>query len=207
MASTLAQLRTAVARDLRDPSMQTFVAAVITDLINAGIEEVSRIYPREVVEELTPVASTYEYSTVCETAFRVEVWRSGKFHVLLTPNEGETSQTGWDLWAGKLRLSAPMVDQASVATDTYRVWGYAPYAQLTADGDVSDLDTRGEWAVRHFARAQAFTLMHNDRAMFKQWQGQSQNTDVTSNQLNQMVSLYNSEWDRTRNYLRRLRRV
>lgn len=207
MPSTLAQLRTAVARDLRDTGMTTFTSAVIGDLINAGIEEVSRIYPREMVEVVVPVASTYAYSTVCEQVFRVEVWRSGKFHTLLAANEGDTSQTGWDLWGGQIRLANPMVDQAVVATDTYRVWGYAPYVQLAADGDVSDLDTRGEWAVRHFARAQAFTLMHSDRAMFKQWQAQSQNTDVTNNQLNQMVSLYSSEWDRTRNYLRRLRRT
>lgn len=203
---TLATLRTMVARDLRDPNMRTFLAAYVDDLINAGIEEVSRIYPREVVLEVNPVPGTYTYALTIDSIFRVEVWRSNALAAVLDQNDGTSSQTGYDLFGGELRFPSHVIDNAVPATDTIAVWGYAPRPQLTADADVSVLDDTAMWGVRRFARAQAFALMHNDRALFKQWQGQSQNTDVSPNQLNQMVSLYQSEWDRTRNYLRRLRR-
>jgi hypothetical protein len=98
------------------------------------------------------------------------------------------------------------VDSLSPATDTFKVWGYAPYPQLVNGADESMLDDSGEWGVRRFVRSQAFQTMHSDRAMFKQWQGQAQNTDVSPNMLSQMVAFYTSEWDRTRNHLRRLRR-
>ena len=105
-----------------------------------------------------------------------------------------------------MRLPRSVFDSAVPATDEIHLWGYAHRPQLVVDADVSVLDDTAEWGVRRYARAQAFALMQNDRALFKQWQGASQNTDVSPNQLNQMVSLYASEWDRTRNYLRRLRR-
>lgn len=203
---TLAQLRTKVARDLRDPNMRTFLSAYVDDLINAGIEEVSRLYPREVVLEVVPVAGDYTYAVNIDTAFRAEMWRSGVLAAVLTENDGTSSQTGWDLFGGELRLPSSVIDNANVSTDRIALWGYANRPQLTADADVSVLDDTAEWGVRRYARAQAFALMQNDRALFKQWQGGSQNTDVSPNQLNQMVSLYASEWDRTRNYLRRLRR-
>lgn len=203
---TLAQLRTKVARDLRDPNMRTFLAAYVDDLINGGIEEVSRVYPREVVVEVAPVASTYAYTVDIDTAFRAELWRSGSLVTTLTENDGTSSQTGWELFAGQLRLPSSVIDSSTPATDVIHLWGYADRPQLEDDTDVSVLDDTAEWGVRRYARSQAFALLQNDRALFKQWQGASQNTDVSPNQLNQMVSLYASEWDRTRNYLRRLRR-
>ena len=203
---TLAQLRTRVARDLRDPNMRTFLSAYVDDLINSGIEEVSRLYPREVVLEIAPLAGTYTYAVDIDTAFRAEIWRSGALASVLTENDGTSSQTGWDLFGGQLRLPRSVIDSAVPATDEIHLWGYAHRPQLVVDADVSVLDDTAEWGVRRYARAQAFALMQNDRALFKQWQGASQNTDVSPNQLNQMVSLYASEWDRTRNYLRRLRR-
>jgi len=206
--TTLAELRVKVSRDLRDPTNKTFLTTYVDDLINAGIEEVSRIHPREVIEIITPVPGTYAYTTACQTAFRCEVWRSNKFYALLAQTEGDAdSQSGWDLWGDSLRLPMHAVDQAAPATDDFHLWGYASRAQLEDDTDVAELEDETEWAVRHFARATAFTQMQNDRALFKQWQGANQNTDVSPNQLGQMVSLYASEWDRTRNYLRRLRRA
>lgn len=206
---TLATLRTNVARDLRDPSMKTFQSAYITDLINSGIEEVSRVYPQEVIEEVTAAPGTTAYDTDCTTVFRVEVNRPSVTtgNIVLAENTYETADrgAGWEHFAGQIRLSYSQ-GAALLAGDEIIVWGYAPRPQLTSDAQVSVLDDAAEWGVRRYARAAAFQLMHNDRALFKQWQGGSQNTDVSPNQLNQMVSLYASEWDRTRNYLRRLRR-
>lgn len=206
MPPTLVQLRTSVARDLRDPDMRTFKADYINDLINAGIEEVGRLYPLERVDSIDVVASTYAYPTTLTTAFRCEVWHSGAFRNVI-PQAEDDPAGGWDLFAGQLRVAKGYIDPLAPATDDLHLWGYGQREQLEADGEVSDLDPTAEWGVRRFARSQAFNLMNNDRAMYKQWQGQSQNTDVSPNQLNQMVSLYQSEWDRQRNYLRHLRRV
>lgn len=206
MPPTLAELRTKVSRDLRDTQNRTFLAAYVDDLINAGIEEMSRLVPREIVDEIDPAAGVYRYSTECETAFRLESWRGDTLLGVMPQNEGDSSQSGWELFGGFLYLPVAWVDQSQIGTDIFNLWGYAARAQLTADAQVAQLDDNTEWGVRRYARAQAFALMQNDRALFKQWQGASQNTDVSPNQLNQMVALYASEWDRTRNYLRRLRR-
>jgi hypothetical protein len=206
MPPTLAQLRTSVSRDLRDTGNRTFLTAYVNDLINAGIEEVGRLYPVETIDSIDVAASTYAYATTLQQAFRCEVWRSGAFSALI-PQAEEDSQSGWDLFAGQLLLPKGIIDGLVPATDDLHLWGYDQRIQLVNDNDVSDLDSTAEWGVRHYARAQAFTLMNNDRALFKQWQGQSNNTDVTLSQLSQMVSLYTSEWDRQRNYLRRLRRT
>jgi len=205
--TTRAELRVKVSRDLRDPTNTTFSTAEVDDLVNAGIEEVSRVYPREVLEVVAPVAATYSYVIGATQAFRLEVFRSGVFYATLQPNEGEDTQTGWEIWDGSLRLPKHVIDLMVPATDSMRLWGYAPRAQLTTDAQVAQLDDAAEWGVRRYCRAIGFALMHADRAKFKQWQAASQNTDTSNNQLLQMVSLYTSEWDRTRNYLRRLRRV
>lgn len=206
MPPTLAELRESVSRDLRDTANRTFLPEYVNDLINAGIEEVGRLYPLEQVDVIVPIAATYSYATSIETAFRLEWWRSDRLYRVMPEGEDD-SQSGWDLFAGELHVPVGMIEQAVVATDEMHLWGYGQRAQLTSDLQVSDLDATAEWGVRRFARSQAFNLMANDRAMFKQWQGQSNNTDVSPTQLNQMVSLYQSEWDRHRNYLRRLRRV
>jgi len=204
----LAELVVMVARDLRDPTLTTFSEGEVEDLINAGIEEVNRVYPREVIDSIAPIAATYSYATVCVQAFRLEVFRSLAFYATLQPNEGEDTQTGWEIWDGALLLPKHMIDQMVPATDVMRLWGYANRAQLEHGGnDDAELDDSAQWGVRRYARATGFALMHADRAKFKQWQAASQNTDTSNNQLQQMVSLYTSEWDRTRNYLRKLRRT
>jgi hypothetical protein len=208
--TTLAELRTAVGRDLRDPDLRTFLAATVDDLINAGIEEVSRVYPVEKVVSVTPVADTYEYDLSGESfinIFRVEHLRSDLFYSLVTPSDGDDQINGWEFFGGSLYF--PRVSTANLvpATDEFRVWGYATRARLTDDAQVAELDETGEWAVRAYAKSSAFQLMHADRAIYKAWQAMSQNSDVSPNQLSQMVALYTSEWDRQRNHLRRLRRV
>jgi len=203
---TLSQFRVKVARDLRDPNMRTFTTEYVNDLINAGLEEVSRVYPQEVIQVINRLPSTYSYGSACSSAFRAEWWKNGKFHALLPANDQDNgSITGWDLWAGQFLLPTGTVDSMA-AGDQIRLWGYQSRPQLVNDNAVAATDDTAEWGVRRYARSQAFALMQADRALFKQWQAASTNTDVSSNMLGQMVGLYASEWDRTRNYLRRLRR-
>lgn len=208
--STLAELRTMVARDLRDEGMTTFTPEYIDDLINAGIEEVSRVYPKEIIEHIDLVADTDDYPFVSPitNVIRVEIRRDGAFYSTVVQNEDvDSSQGGWEVFAGALRVPNGMTNSLNPSTDEFWVWAYGDRAQLAADDDMADLDVPGEWGVRRFAKATAYALMQNDRALFKQWQAQNLNTDVTVNQLNAMVGLYASEWDRSRNHLRRLRRI
>ena len=207
MPPTLLDLRTRVARDLRDPGMTTFTSSHVDDLINAGLNELGAIRPREVIQTITPVAATYAYATTLSDIWRVEVWRSGVYHAVLDAGDNDLSATGWDIYAGQIHFPKAMIDAAVPATDSIKVWGYAAYTSLTTDGQVSEVDDMGEWVVRRYARATAFELMHADRALFAQWQAQSNNTDTTNNQLSQMVALYRAEWERIRGTARRLRRT
>jgi hypothetical protein len=208
MMTTLAALRTAVATDIRDPNFATFNPTQINALINEGVNEINRFYPKEVLHDIVPVASTYSYTTTAAQAFRVELYRNSIFARSIPQNaDEESAQGGWELWAGSLMLPKTTVDAMVPATDFIRVWGYGTRAQLAADAQVLDADTDGEWAVRLYARWQAYTLLNAERALFKQWQAISQNTDISATQLQTDVSLFAQEWDRHRNQLRRLRRV
>jgi hypothetical protein len=209
--TTLADLRTSVASDLRDPDMRTFTQVHVGDLINAGMEEVSRVYPLEKIVTITPQDAVYDYDLSDDNiiqVFRVEYLREDAFYAGLTESDHDGDMNGWEVFAGELHFPRAWFDNSiNVDTDEFRVWGYATRARLTADDQVAELDETGEWAVRAFSKFTAFSMLHHDRALYKQWQAQSQNTDVTVNQLGQMVALYTSEWDRQRSHLRRLRRV
>lgn len=206
---TLDELQDACSRDLRDPQKKTFTDAYLTDFINAGVEEVGRVYPREMILTIAVTAGTYDIAMPdTQQVVRVEAWRSGKMLGIYENGADQpSSQAGWDFWAGSLRLPVGMIDGLTPATDTLRIWGYQGYPTLELPADESFLNQSGEQGVRRYVRSVAFQQMQGDRALFKQWQAASQNTDVSLNMLSQLVGFYTSEWDRTRNYLRRLRRV
>jgi len=128
------------------------------------------------------------------------------FHAVLLDSTYDEQINGWELFAGSLRFPRTVDSGLVPATDVFRVWGYGTRAQLLNDNDIAELDTTAEWAVRAYARATAFALLHADRALFKQWQAASQNSDVSMNQLNALSALYTSEWDHQQKRLRRLRR-
>ena len=121
--TTLAELRIQVANDIRDPLMATFPAPQIDALINAGMNEVSRVYPKETIESVTPLAGTYTYAVEADAVFRVELQRNGVFQRYIPENEDVSSQGGWEFWANMLRLPAPTVDAMIPDTDSLDVWG------------------------------------------------------------------------------------
>lgn len=59
--TTLAELNTAVAADLRDPAYGTFPTATIDSFVNAGVVEVGRISPERFEEDIVPSSSVLEY--------------------------------------------------------------------------------------------------------------------------------------------------
>jgi hypothetical protein len=195
-----------VARDIRDPLLSTFSEDQVNDFINGGMNEVNRVYPKEVIEDVTPVEDQYAYSTAARNPFRVEFYRDNRLWKYLPHNEDESSGGGWDWFAEQLHLPSSHVDQVAPG-DFWRVWGYGSRAQLEDDEQVADVDVDGEWGIRMYARWMAYQTMTQERSLFKQWQAQSQNTDISETQLQQLVMTYAQEWDRARNQLRRLRRV
>ena len=92
-------LRTALARDLRDPDLNTFTEAELNDLLNAAIVEVGRIYSKEDVVEFS-VTQDHQgvFSTEAYSVFRVEVFYESKV-IFPVPqnNESDHAESGWDL--------------------------------------------------------------------------------------------------------------
>jgi hypothetical protein len=207
MTVTFADLKNALARDIRDPNLVTFKDQMLGDLINMGIDEVGRVYPREVLLDIAPVALTYDYTCALMQAFRVELIRNGRWNGWLAPNEDDSTQGGWELFAGQLHLAEGVVDSLDSVTDVIRVWGYAPRARLVDDADIAELDDKAEFGVRAFGRWMAYQSLLAERALFKQWQATSQNSDISQTQLMGLVTLYSGQWDRERNHLKTLRRV
>jgi hypothetical protein len=211
---TRATLQAALARDLRDPDLGTFTAAELNDLINQSVVEVSRIYPKQEVQELTVTEDMQRtFATDCVGAFRVELMRDGEVGYAVVHNDHEYSgEGGWDLHAGFLWLPKFASNYLRLdQTPTVRVWGYWPRDLFSVgpEGDIETLDgdAEAEFGVRVYATLLGYQRLQNDRLLFQQWLTTTGNTDVSPNQLSQTADLYQSQWREMRNRLRSLQRV
>lgn len=203
--TTRLQLRDRIARDIRDPAYGTFTSAQVDDLMEDGIAEVSLVYPLQIVEIVAPLAGIYYYAVRSEHTFRVEVYRDDEFYREVDQADGP-SQSGYDLHASTIFIPKTVIDNLDPDTDDIRIWGYTNRKRPTADGEVLELDDRAEFAVRAYAQWKAYQLLANDRTLFKQWQAQTKNTDISVNQVLTTAQTYSREWDRKRNHLRTVRR-
>lgn len=203
-------LRTALARDLRDPSLKTFSTDELNDLINMAIVEVSRAYPKEEARALTHEQDEqYQYALDAYSIFRVEVLdEDGVVAIGIPPSTLQVSyEDGYDLHGGYLWLPS-YVSQGLVYEDgqTIRVWGYFPRELFTNDTDALDGDAEAEFAIRTFANLQGYQRLQNDRLLFQQWLTNTGNTDVSPNQLAQTADMYRTQWRETRNRIRTIQR-
>jgi hypothetical protein len=209
--STLTQLITAISRDLRDVGNNTFTTAMVTDLINSGITELSRIAPKLFQEDIEPDGSlSYEIQDGeprCRIE-RVEVWAVDPDTVqqlirIPAASEGLSNETeaGWRFWNGSVEL--PYAYAAYLADDTknLRIWGWGPYAQLDDGSDASDLGVGGEAALKEYCLYMAYDRLASERALFRQYQVQANNTDVTFAGLMGAINQYRSRWERRRDQL------
>jgi hypothetical protein len=202
-------LRAAVARDLRDPEFRTFTTIEVDDLLNLAIVEVSRVYPKQVVQDF-PVSIDGQHQWPCNASgiFRVELIERDKYPVGIPNNTSEHSgQTGWDLHAGALWLPYNIATSLRAGTHVIRLWGYWPRETLSSDGEALDGDAEMEFAVRTVAALNGYQRLQNDRLLFQQWLTNTGNTDVSPNQLAQTADLYQSQWREMRMRLRTLQRV
>jgi len=204
--TTLANLETYVARDLRDTTNAVFSTAEIDDLINQGINALSAFYPKQIVQTIGTVsAGVYSYSASSfTTIYRLDIYSSsGSYKSTLAPYIGDSPNSGFELHGGVVYLP-PLVTYT--AGDTLRAFGYGGYVALSVSSATTDLDASGEWAVRVFAQAEAFERLLADRATFQQWQSSPGNTDVSAMALATLARAARQRWLTQQQRLRSLRK-
>jgi len=205
---SLATLRASVARDLRDPTYKTFSTTEVNDLINAGIVEVSRVAPVESLQSVVFQGNQAEYPVAVTDAFRVELYVDGEYNATIPPNtDDDSAQGGWDLFGGMLHVPWSLVPRLSEDTqDTFRVWGYRNRSTLSADNESLEGDADIEQSVRTYALLEGYQRLVNSRALFQQWVQTPGNSDVSPTQLMGFAQTYESQWQRIRQQMRKLRR-
>jgi hypothetical protein len=213
--STLTQLQTKLARELRDADNDIFSTAELTDAINAGIVEVSRISPnvfREDVETDGSLDYTLAAGADDIEVRRVELWEAATPKALLklppaAASLSSESEAGWDWWGGTLSLPSRYANYA--ASDAYflRVWGYKPWDQLVNAGDTTDMSPNLEAAVLEFAILSSFERLAADRMLYAKWQANANNTDVSMASLVQSIALWQQKWNRRKKELLTIREI
>lgn len=207
--TTLLELSEFVARSLRDPDGKAFDALTLRDLINAGIVDINRVMPIPITEDIVPVANTYEYTTRITKPKRLELWdntttppKAVARVVHVTENRVVTSNVGYEVWNGKLRIPLGTVNQITVGQHRLKFWGYGPRLRLAQLEDVFEGDDDAEQAVREFAVFSGYELLMSDRSLFTQWQTYPTNKDISATQLGNAMQYWQSRWQQRRRQLR-----
>ena len=218
----LVDLVTGVYRDLADESKEVFSTVQVEDFIRGGIADLNRAAPMDTVEEIelvtdpdTGAVTQWAYNIAIELPYRVEVRRKsdGWIRSITDPDDSNTGIGGFTFrrTADGGTIEFPQWWLSSFPADAYliRVFGYAPRPlPVTVAGEDTMVSLSGEeeYAVRAYARQQGFDLLTHDRALFAQWQGQTNNSDVSPTQMMQMAGAAKQEWDRQRGLIRVVRR-
>ena len=206
MATTLSDLRTQVARDLRDTSNNVWVTAELDDLINAAIDEIGDLAPKEVIDYSLTITSgvfTYALPSSLSRVFRVDIHNSSDSYQYQYPQAIGDTASGWEVHNAIVFLSPLHIPATS---SKLRIWGYGPFTQISVASATTDLDQRRIWALRAYCKAEAFYALLMDRAKFQQWQTDQTNSDVSLNQLAIDANLAQRQWQRARARLRAMRK-
>lgn len=203
------QFRQMVSRDVRDPNNTAFSAPEVDDLVNFGLNEVSRLYPVVGIEAVDVVneadgKARRVYVVASDTIHKVEVWQDGAISYTIPEGLWETD-SGWTLH-GRTLIVPSWCYLEDIAGQVINVFGYQPRATLHADGEVANVDADAEMGVRLYASLTAYQRLQNDRAQFQQWLAIPGNNDISATQLDSLANTYLSQWERHRNHLRTLRK-
>jgi hypothetical protein len=222
---TLVELTDRVYRDLADEAKEVFSVIQIEDFVRAGIVDLNRVAPTDsayelalVADPITGIVTQFIYDIPIELPYRVEVQRISDGYALPIPEavEGQTSSTGWTFMKTATGGTIEFPAQALMETDPdlfrVRIHGYMP-RPLPYDTDPdplvspeTGLGPEEEYSVRAYAKQAGYDLLAHDRSLFAQWQGQTNNTDVSPTQMMQMAQNSKQEWDRQRGLIRVVRR-
>lgn len=202
-APTLNELVAAVSADLRDTSQKTFSSAQVAQYINDGMVEVNRVYPLHVTDSISVVEDETSYVTRFASVYRVEFWNSDEYVGTVPFNDGNNAYAGWELLDRTLYVPPSLVGAEII--DAYpnlaiRATGYArrQLKTLAEGNDPLELDAEAALGVRWFAVYRAYQTLLSDRSAFKQWQGQSNNSDVSMPMMLNLLSTASQMWERHR---------
>jgi hypothetical protein len=220
--STLAELRLGVYRDLADEAApHTFSTLQVEDFIRGGIADLNRVAPADVADDLTLVVdpdtgivTQFAYPTVVMQPYRVELVRlsDGWRYDLSEPIDGYVGSAGYAFrqtpTGGVIDFPAWWITTVDPLLYGIRISGYAARPlpdsvdETTTPSPEVGLGPEEEFSVRAYAKSAGFDLLAHDRSLFAQWQGQTNNTDVSPTQMMQMASNSKQEWDRHRGLIR-----
>ena len=218
---TFGALKTAVSKDLRDPSAITFDSTAVGDMVQSALATLGRVAPRRFQEDITPVANVMSYQLqkvgseppIPEIEVRrVEIWDRTKTPYQLTwilhpASSGyiRSSAAGWECWGGMLSLTNGQERTVEPTRHVIRVWGYSPYLVPASDSADMGISNEIEKAVRELCRIEGLRRLIFDRDLFSQWQTRAGATDVTVAGLMNALSLAEASWRRTERQIAVLR--
>jgi hypothetical protein len=209
----LSELATSVYRDLGDEGKVVFSPLQVEDFIRGGIAELNRVAPMEIIEDITlhvdpnGVIDQWDYDVPIGLPYGVEVRSVDGAVAGLGPGLHYSFRT--TPRGGVIELNKFYLSSVDPALYTIRVRGYGPRPLPSSNGGQDpavDVSPDEEYSVREFARAQGYDLLAHDRSLFGQWQGQTNNTDVSPTQMLQLASSAKAEWSRRRGLIRVVRR-
>lgn len=93
-----------------------------------------------------------------------------------------------------------------VSNTHLHIGGYGKRPLPVLGADETGLNDEEAFAVRAYAKSEGFDLLTHDRSLFGQWQGQTNNTDVSPVMIMNMAMTAKNQWDRTRGHVRTVRR-
>jgi hypothetical protein len=223
---TLAALVDGAYRDLADEAKAVFSTLQVEDFVRGGIADLNRVAPQDTVYDIplvsdpdTGVITVYSYDIPISLPYRIEVIRlsDGYRSSISDPVDGYVNPTGGYAFrqtaaGGTIDFPAWWLTTLDPLLFVIRVSGYAPRdLPYTTDPDPSlspqvALSDEEEYSVRSYAKSAGFDLLAHDRSMFAQWQGQTNNTDVSATQMMQMSASAKQDWDRQRGLIRVVRK-
>jgi hypothetical protein len=213
MAKSLSSLVTGTYRDLADETHNVFTLDQVEDFIRAGVAELNRIAPLETYDDITLVAGTADYPTDIVLPYAVRLMSPDGVRLgdLVQTNDFDQISYGWNHRVtgstASIEIPMNMANWAAALDDppTLRVYGYSnrdmPYRTQLTPGPPPTYDDPqvavGEddaFSVREYAKAQGYDMLAHDRSLFAQWQGQSNNTDVSPVMMMNMAAQAQSTW-------------
>lgn len=204
--ATLSDIRTTVARKVRDTSNATWSTSELDDTINQGIDAIGSFYPKEIVSTFATIAAgTVTYAASSYTGiYRIDVYNGTSFMGTLPHSIGDGADSGWELHNGIVHLPPSYTITTGY---TLKAFGYSGYVQLAASTSTTDLDTTGLNALYLFCQKELLWPLVADRAKFQQWQTDTNNTDTTSLAMAQIAGAAEARWQREQRRLRRIRKL
>ena len=199
---SLQTLRGNIQRDIRDTNAAVFDPEEVNDFINEAISLLNDMSPFENKESVASVNATDgAFPTQLSYVWRVEATVTGFSETPVLPphnSEEKGPRRGWFFWNGLVQIGDywwAWLNRFDGATLTF--WGYEVRDPMTLDAQVAQFQSLAEeFTVRKYARVLAFRRLQNERSLFQQWQNLPKNTDISANQLAQMVVTSEQDFER-----------